>query len=322
MVTQEQFFHQLEKSKKGEVKVANGQFAPALGSGTVILKLPSGKDLVLRKVLFVPDLDENLISERQLDKRGFHLNTKNGRKVIGLNDVTYGIGEWSERHKMYRLPAAVCRTATAEMWHRRFGHVLSVPPIVPATRPDRCETCELGKTKRQPFPKSDSRAVKVLDLIHTDVGEMQTRSLGGNKYFITFIDDRSRYSEVYPMKKKSESLEKFKLYKAKVENLHGTRIKVLQSDNGGEYIAMDGFLAENGILPRRTVAKTPQSNARAERLNQTLQTITRCANPSKFGGNLLGRGTNDGKFYQEYLPKQVDQRGNSFRSLAWKKINK
>jgi len=67
--------------------------------------------------------------------------------------------------------------------------------------------------------------------------------------------DRNRYSEVYPMKKKSESLEKFKLYKAKVENLHETRIKVLQSDNGGEYIAMDGFLTEKGILPRRNVAK-------------------------------------------------------------------
>jgi len=63
MVTQEQFFQQLETSKKGDVKVANGQIAPALGSGTVILKLPSGKELVLRKVLFVPNLEENLISD-------------------------------------------------------------------------------------------------------------------------------------------------------------------------------------------------------------------------------------------------------------------
>jgi len=116
------------------------------------------------------------------------------------------------------------------------------PPDLIVVKPTNSESL-----KGQPFPKSDSRAVEELGLIHTDVGEMQTRSLGGNKYFITFMDDRSRYSEVYPMKKKSESLEKFRLYNAKVENLHGTKIKVLQSDNGDQYIAMDGFLAESGI---------------------------------------------------------------------------
>lgn len=58
-----------------------------------------------------------------------------------------------------------------------------------------------------------------LQLIHTDLcGPMESSSLGGAKYYVTFIDDYSRKVYVYFMKNKSDTLEKFEEFKNLVEN--------------------------------------------------------------------------------------------------------
>ena len=66
-----------------------------------------------------------------------------------------------------------------------------------------------------------------LDLIHNDICDLkfiQTRS--GNKYFITFVDDSTKYYYVYLLKSKDEVIEKFVLYKNEVENQFNKKIKV------------------------------------------------------------------------------------------------
>ena len=56
-------------------------------------------------------------------------------------------------------------------------------------------------------PVGEIRSTRKLQLVHSDVGgPMQTESIGGHKYFITFIDDYSRCSAVYYLKQKSEVL--------------------------------------------------------------------------------------------------------------------
>ena len=62
---------------------------------------------------------------------------------------------------------------------------------------------------------------------------VQTR--GGNKYFITFVDDSTKYCYVYLLKSKDEAIEKFVLYKKEVENQLNEKIKVLRSDRGGKF---------------------------------------------------------------------------------------
>lgn len=70
-----------------------------------------------------------------------------------------------------------------------------------------CEVCCRGKKARLPFPKEGSRARKLLEVIHSDVcGPIETTSLGGAKYFITFTDDFSRMCFVYFMKSKDEQM--------------------------------------------------------------------------------------------------------------------
>ena len=74
-----------------------------------------------------------------------------------------------------------------------------------------CESYLLGKMSKSPFTKNGERASNVLNLIHTDVyGPMNVSARYGFIYFITFIDDLSRYASVYLMKHKSESFEMFK----------------------------------------------------------------------------------------------------------------
>ena len=66
-------------------------------------------------------------------------------------------------------------------------------------------------------------------LIHSDIsGSMSTRALCGSEYFVTFIDDDSR-------KTKDEVFDRFREFKALVENLTGKKIKVLCSNNRSEY---------------------------------------------------------------------------------------
>ena len=87
---------------------------------------------------------------------------------------------------------------------------------------------------KAPFAGHSERASDLLGLIHTDVcGPISSIARGGYQYFITFTDDFSRYGYIYLMRHKSESFEKFKLFKNKVQNQLGKNIKTLRSDRGG-----------------------------------------------------------------------------------------
>ena len=79
-----------------------------------------------------------------------------------------------------------------------------------------------------------------MDLVHTVLcGPMSTSARGGYEYFITFIDDYSRYGYIYLMHHKSGAFEKFKEYKTIVENHRGKSVKSLRSDHGGEYLLVE-----------------------------------------------------------------------------------
>lgn len=122
------------------------------------------------------------------------------------------------------------------------------------------------------------RATGVLELIHTDVcGTINHMARSGFYYFITFIDDFSRYGYLYLMKHKSESFEKFKEFRNEVEKQLGKSIKVLQSDRGGEYLLDDfrNYLKDSGIISQLVSPGTPQHNGMAERRNRTLLNMVR-----------------------------------------------
>jgi len=117
------------------------------------------------------------------------------------------------------------------------------------------------------------RTEGILDYVHSDVwGPTRESSFGGSMYYVTFTDDFSRKVWVYFMQQKSEVFDKFKLWKAEVENQIGRKIKYLRSDNGTEYTdtQFQKFCEEHEIQRHFSVRKTPQQNGVVERMNRSL----------------------------------------------------
>ena len=129
---------------------------------------------------------------------------------------------------------------SSNLWHGRLGHVnydtlrrltnLNHIPTFQIDSKHKCETCVEAKLTRS-FFQSVERHIETLDLIHSDICDLKFVQIKcGNKYFITFIDDNIKYCYVYLLKSKDEAIEKFVLYKNKVENQLNKKIKVLRSD--------------------------------------------------------------------------------------------
>ncbi len=77
------------------------------------------------------------------------------------------------------------------------------------------------------------RSTRKLQLVHSNVyGPVQTESIGGQRYFVTFIDDASQCCAVYFLKRKSEVFEKFKEFEALVTNECGVGGENEQDSNG------------------------------------------------------------------------------------------
>jgi hypothetical protein len=108
-----------------------------------------------------------------------------------------------------------------------------------------------------------------LELIHRDIcGPFPIEFVDGFDSFITFTDDYSRYGYIYPIKHRSESLDKFKIFKVEVENRHNLNIKVVRSDHGGEYSSKHAtyvqilgpfarYIQENGIIAQYSMSGEP-----------------------------------------------------------------
>ena len=148
-----------------------------------------------------------------------------------------------------------------DLWHQRLGHAsadaiksansLVVGADLSKVSVDVCEPCIKGKMSKKPFSKhADIKSCRPLELVHTDVcGPMKTKSIGGSVYFVSFIDDYTRYAFLYFIREKSQVFEKFKAFEALATNQVGLAIGTLRSDNGGEYISneFESYLCSKGI---------------------------------------------------------------------------
>ena len=122
-----------------------------------------------------------------------------------------------------KTDAHAAPAADPNLWHRRLGHLgvdnlaklttmstgIKCQPadIKSAANATVCEACALGKQHRQPFPPSTNPpAASPLELLHTDVcGPMPTESHGGNRYFMTAIDDKTDHSWTFFLRRKSDA---------------------------------------------------------------------------------------------------------------------
>ncbi|UYV61328.1 hypothetical protein LAZ67_1004381 [Cordylochernes scorpioides] len=176
-------------------------------------------------------------------------------------------------------------------WHQRLCHIdsnaiekmareeLVIGLEISSRDKGLCDDCCIAKsTKASHKNLGNIRSKQTLELIHTDIcGPMPVKSTGGNRYFLSFVDDFSRRITVYLLKNKDEVLKHFDIYRATVERQTGNKIKVLRSDNGLEFCNREfqDKLQKLGIKHERTNVYSPQINGVAERVNRTLLDMAR-----------------------------------------------
>lgn len=253
-------FHELkENSDEGTLKIASTDgFANIKGSGCV--KLDTNKNnysaVNLTDTLYLPSLNTNLMSVGKITDKGFNITFKKNDAVITDKKGNVVLKALRSENGLYYV-----ETNKSKNVHE--------------------SSCIQGKFSRLPFPTRESpKNIELLHTVHSDVcGPFRVQSPGGARYFVTFIDEHSRYTKVYFMKQKNEVFELFKTFKNEVENSTGKRIKYFQSDNGRvEYcnVEFDKYLKKCGIQRKLSAPRTPQQNGLAERKNRSLLDKARC----------------------------------------------
>ena len=275
--------------------MGNSSIARAAGIGKVILKMTSGKELTLNNVLHVPEIRKNLIAGFLMLKNGFKLVFEFDKFVITKVGMYVGRGYMTDGMFKLNTMTIVPKNSMNEkgessiyivdssiLWHGRLGHVnygslkrminLECLPKSEFGPNHKCQICVEAKMTKVPF-KNVEINTEPLGLIHIDICDIKfIQTKGGKKYFITFIDDSSRYCYVYLLRRKHEAVEVFKHYKLEVENQLGKTIKIIRSDRGGEYdTPFDEFCLQNGIIHQTTTPYSPRLNGVTDRKNRTLK---------------------------------------------------
>lgn len=144
-------------------------------------------------------------------------------------------------------------------------------------RQKTCGPCIEGKMTRAPFPSSESRTTAPLQFLHTEVcGPMRVVSSGGNAYFVTIIDNETKYKAFTPIRTKGKAKQAVIATVNRWETLTGLKVKVIRSNNGKEYEGTDfeRWLSDKGIQHETSVPYTPQQNRVAERYNRVISERT------------------------------------------------
>ncbi|WZZ44936.1 hypothetical protein YC2023_041195 [Brassica napus] len=272
----------------GCVMIANGDKIPIKGIGN--LKLFDKNT----RAFYIPEFTSNLLSVKKCTT---YLNCN---VIFSPNDVKFQdiessqlIGKGVTKGELYMLekldPVSNhnCSFTSASslnknaLRHARLGHPheralnLMLPGVV--FENDKCEACILGKHCKNVFPRTSTVYENCFDLIHTDVWTAPSFSRDNHKYFVTFIDEKSKYTWLTLIPSKDRVIDAFKNFQAYVTNHYHAKIKILRSDNGGEYTsyAFKSHLDHHGILHQTSCPYTPQQNGVAERKNRHLMEVAR-----------------------------------------------
>nr|KYP40244.1 Retrovirus-related Pol polyprotein from transposon TNT 1-94 [Cajanus cajan] len=279
-----QNIHQLEHfDGLDQIFIGNGQGLQINGSGSSFFVSPINSQFKfqLNNLLHVPLITKNLLSASKFAKDNcvffeFHANhclvkSKETNEVL-LQVYCLNLNKSSDV------------SSSSTMWHTRLGHpnshvlklVLTQCNLLPSNTyvTEFCSSCYVGKSHRLPSSASQTVYSAPLDLIFTDLwGPSHITSFSGYIYYVAFIDAFSKYTWVYPLKSKAETLSVFQQFKAMAELQFNTKIKSVQSDWGGVYQAFTSFLATNGIEHRLICPHTHHQNGVVERKHRHIVEI-------------------------------------------------
>ena len=257
----------------------------------------------LTNVFVSPNLSTNLISFGQLVDN--NCNVHFSRSGCVVQDQVLGqmiakgpkVGQLFPLHvspstfiHSFHLLSFACNVVGSgnKMWHKRLGHLnsdvlrtlfnsglLGNKACSSIDLSFDCTSCKLGKSKVLPFPHHASRASQCCELIHSDVwGIAPVVSHAHYKYFVTFIDDFSRFTWFTSSGLRVKFFQFFSAF------LHSLRLNSLPASRSCALIlavntCLMSFRLSKGIISQCSCPSTPQKNGVAERKNCHLLDVVR-----------------------------------------------
>jgi hypothetical protein len=217
-----------------------------------------------------------------------------GRCEMGLYPIK------SVRRTLAKLIAGVMKPSV-DLWHNRLGHpsfstvdfVLKnneFPFEEKASSGLVCDACQKAKSHQLPYKRSDSMSSHPLELAFSDVWGPAPESVRRYKYYVSFIDDFSKFTWIYLLKNKSEVFHVFQIFQTHVERQFNHKILTMQTYWGGEYERLNSFFKKIGIKHHVSCPHAHQQNGSAERKHKHIVEI---------GLTLLEKATMPLKFWDE-----------------------
>lgn len=294
MTFDSQDFVEASPSQRTYITNANGGKYPVTGAGRVSFSL----SFHLSNTLLVPSLSSKLLSIGQVTE------DLNCRALIYpqfclFQDILTEevIGHGTKRDGLYYMddfsPGKANKVSQDRnkaneiwLWHRRLGHPsfsylkhLFLDLLLNICETTfHCESSVLAKSHRTFYHISPNQCPTPFMLVHSDVwGPAPTTNSSGTKWFVIFVDDCTQMTWLYLMKHKNEVARIFKAFHTMVTTQFSSKLKVLRSDNGGEFVnrELQDYFCNHGLYYETSCARTPQQNGIAERKNRHVLEIAR-----------------------------------------------
>lgn len=271
-------------SSSGVVSGVGGETLSVEGSGTLEFEL-NGYKFTMSDVLYVPQAHTNLISMILCDRKGAFFTVGNLQVVDNISQQVIGTADGSSLYRFLptlQAPSApIALAVTAPDYHARLGHphpdVLRSLGLPSTPRTTLCPACVHGKTTKTIPKTSTTSSSAPLQLLHADVaGPFPVPGLSTERYFLTIVDDFTRWTHAVPLIHKSDCAGIIKDFVAQVETQFSSRnyqVASIRTDNGGEFCSgdLESFFRGKGIVHQRTVPYNSYQNGVAERKHRTLE---------------------------------------------------
>eukprot|EP00833_Pecoramyces_ruminatium_P005940 jgi/Orpsp1_1/1179972/evm.model.c7180000071638.1 len=281
-----------------DIILPNGQSIKSHNKGDFTGYLNNNK-ITLSNVYFIPCINKNIISVSQLIKQGYKivfLNSNNhsyatvydqhGNKLsnikpdkqfifrLWISSTPTNFNEISRPLNLLQI-YNISNNEKLNLWHKRLGHfnINSLKSkLLKFNIKSICPICANSKLKNTPYKISKSRAHSVFELIHMDLVGPISDSIHNNRYFLTILDDFSRFGWVFFLQSKSDTFQSFFQWVSEINNIFNKPISYIRIDNGTEFSnkKFKDFYTNNGIVHQFTIPYNPQQNGRSERFNGTL----------------------------------------------------
>ena len=299
---------------RGTLTIASGSSMPIRGRGTVKFDLSNGKRARLGGVIYVPGLAENLLSLEALHLAGLESRgSKEGYEILrdgevvakgkrtGRTTYLHSVkhanallvdARKSKQHARLALSADEQISRKQELIHSRLGHPgrrrfnycvesMDMSNLKLDKRDrllhDNCEICIRAKQVKKQNHSPVPRAKQPLQRVYMDFWGPNRESSGMEKYYLSLIDDCTRYSWLFvtPDRKSDNVILTLDVWLRVVERQTGQVLLVIRTDNASEFRALEPWCSDRGIELEFIEPDTPAQNGVAERFNKFILEVTR-----------------------------------------------